>query len=208
MRKDLENSCIARCEECQRNKSSTEAPVGPLSPLLIAERRGDRVFIDFIGSLPEDEGYYNYLCTMTDQLNSDYRLIPRQTDLTAECFVRLFFDHLYCHNGFPLGIVSDRDQLFASRFWTALHRLSGVKPKLSTVFHPETDGASERTIRTVIRTLHFFEDRQQKDWVEALPRVRFAIMNTRNDSTVFPPFQLLVGRPSRVIPPCSSRKPT
>lgn len=200
MRKDLENSYIPSCEECQRNKNATKAPAGPLHPLPIADKRGDRIFIDFIGPLPKDKGF-NYLCTITDQLNSDYRLIPCNTEINAERFAKLFFDVWYCDNGLPLEIVSDRDHLFTSKFWAALHSLSGVKLKMSTAFHPQTDGASERTNKTVIQALRYFVDRQQKGWVDALPRVRFAIMNTKNESTNFSPFELRMGRSPRIIPP-------
>ena len=65
MRKDLEESYIPACEDCQRNKASTKMPTGPLHPLLIADTRYDCIFIDFVGSLPEDKGF-NYLCTITD----------------------------------------------------------------------------------------------------------------------------------------------
>lgn len=69
MRKGLENSYIPGCEDCQHNKNSTEPPTGPLHPLPIADQRGDRTLIDFVSPLPEDRGF-NYLCTITDQLNS------------------------------------------------------------------------------------------------------------------------------------------
>jgi hypothetical protein len=77
----------------------------------------------------------------------------------------LFFDHWYCENGLPLDIVSDRDKLFMSRFWKALHKLTGVKLKMSTAYHPETDGSSKRTNKTVNQALHFHVERNQKGWV-------------------------------------------
>lgn len=175
-------------------------PARPLHPLPIAERRGDRIFINFVGPLPEDQGY-NYLCMITDQLNSNYRLIPCRTEMTAKDFAKLFFDHWYCNNGLPLEIVSDRDHLFTSKFWANLHSLSGVKLKMSTAFHPQMDGSSEHTNKTVVQALRFFVDRQQKGWVNVLPRVHFTIMNTHNESTGFSPFQLRMGRNPRIIPP-------
>ena len=88
-----------------------------------------------------------------------------------------------------------------SKFWKALHRLTGVKLKMSTSYHPETDGASERTNKTVNQILRFHVDRNQSGWVRSLPRVRFAIMNTINRSTGYSPFQLRMGRSPRVLPP-------
>ena len=76
-----------------------------------------------------------------------------------------------------------------------------MKLGMSTAFHPETDGASERTNKTVNQCLRYHVTRNQKGWVRALPRVRFAIMNTVNKSTGFSPFQLHIGRSPRLIPP-------
>ncbi|EDR02067.1 reverse transcriptase-RNase H-integrase [Laccaria bicolor S238N-H82] len=200
MRRDLEEGYIKSCPECQRNKSSTTKPLGPLHPLPIPDQRGDSVAIDFIGPLPEDEGK-NCIITFTDRLGSDIRIIATRTDITAEDLATLFFDEWYCENGLPADIVSDRDKLFVSRFWKALHRLTGVKLKMSTAYHPETDGASERTNKTVNQALRFHVERNQLGWARALPRIRFDMMNTVNKSTGFSPFQLRMGRSPRIIPP-------
>lgn len=120
----------------------------------------------------------------------------------------LFFDNWYCENGLPKTITSDRDKLFISRFWASLHALTGVKIKLSSSFHPETDGASERTNKTVIQCLRYYVDRNQKGWVKALPAVRFSIMNTINASTGYSPFQLRLGLSPRVIPPLADSEGT
>ena len=72
---------------------------------------------------------------------------------------------------------------------------------MSTAYHPQTDGASERSNKTVIQAIRFHVERNQKGWTRALPRVRFHIMNTINKSTGFSPFQLRLGRSPRIIPP-------
>ena len=119
--------------------------------------------IDFIGPLPEDKGY-NAIVTMTDRLGSaDVRIEPCRMDMTAEEFAQLFFDKWYCENGLPLEIVSDRDRLFLSRFWAALHKHAGIKLKMSSAYHPETDGSSECTNKTVNQLLRYYVDHEQKD---------------------------------------------
>jgi hypothetical protein len=200
MRKELEEAYIPSCPDCQRNKASTKKSPGPLHPLPIPEKRGDSVAMDFVGPLPEENGFDGIL-TLTDRLGCDIRCIPVRMDYTAADVAEVFFNEWYCNNGLPLEIISDRDKLFTSAFWTALHKLTGVKLKLSSSYHPETDGASERTNKTVIQCLRYHVDRNQKGWTQALPRIRFAIMNTINASTEFSPFQLLMGRSPRVIPP-------
>jgi hypothetical protein len=141
MRKDLEGAYIPGCKACQRNKSPTHRPRGPLHPLPIPDTRGDSIAIDFIGPLPTDDGY-DCIISMTDRLGgTDICLVPCHTTITAEQFAVLFFEHWYCKNGLPLDIISDKDKIFVSKFWKALHKLT------STAYHPETDGSSKERIK-------------------------------------------------------------
>ncbi len=89
MRHDLEQLLIPGCVPCQHNKSSTTKPAGPLHPLPIPDQHGNSIAMDFIGPLPEDEGY-NCLLTITDRLGSDVRLISTCTDITAEKLAKIF----------------------------------------------------------------------------------------------------------------------
>ena len=208
MKTQLDKAYISGCEACQRNKSSTSKPPGPLHPLPIPDARFDSVAIDRVGPLLEEHGY-NGILTMTDRLGAaDLRLIPCRMDMSAQECAQLFFEHWYCENGLPQDIVSDRDALFVSQFWQELHRLTGVKLKMSTAFHPQTDGASERTNKTLNQLLRYTVNRQQHGWVKALPAVRFAIMNTVNASTGYTPFYLRTGHSPRLIPPLVPQPPT
>jgi hypothetical protein len=200
MRRDLENTYVPACPECQRNKSSTGKPKGPLHPLPIPESRGDSVCLDFVGPLPEDKGF-NCVLTITDRLGSDIQLIPTRTDITAPNLALIFFNEWYCENGLPLELISDRDKLFVSKFWKALHALTGVHLKMSTAYHPQTDGASKRTNKTLNQCVRFHVERNQRGWVRALPIIRFNMMNSVNASTGYSGFQLRMGQSPRVIPP-------
>jgi hypothetical protein len=120
---------------------------------------------------------------------------------TAEQLATLFFDKWYCENGLPLEIISDRDKLFMAKFWKHLMLITGIKHRASSAYHPQTDGASERTNKTINQLIRFHVERNQKGWLRALPRVRFAIMNTVNKSTGYSPFQLKYGRSPRLIRP-------
>ena len=124
-----------------------------------------------------------------------------QTDILAEDFAGIFFKHWYCENGIPLEFISDRDKLFISQFWRHLTKLAGIKLGMSTPFHPETNGSSERINKTVNQCLRYHVMRNQMGWVWALPCIRFMIMNTVNKSTGFSPFQLRMGCSPRLIPP-------
>ena len=189
MRRDLETVYIPSCADCQWNKSSTAKPIGPLHPLPVPDDHCDSVAIDFIGPLPMDEGY-DSLVTFTDRLGSEIRIVPTTTTITAEQFADLFFRHWYCENGLPLEIVSDQDKIFLSRFWKELHKLTGIKLKMSMAYHPESDGTSKRTNKMVIQAIRFTVEQDQRGWVHTIPKVQFDIMNTINASTGFTPFQL------------------
>ena len=207
MCRDLIEAYILACIAYMWNKSLMTAPAGPLHPLPIPDGRGESVAIDFIGPLPEDQGY-KMLVTMTDCLGADIRLVTCWNTITASQLTTLFFDHWYCENGFPLEIISDRDKLFMSHFWKALHTLTGVKVKMLLAYHPQTDGASERTNKTVNQCIHFHVERNQKGWVKTLPWVHFHIMNSVNASTGFSLFQLHLSRSPRVLPPFSETRDT
>ena len=187
MKRDLGESYIPACEECQWNKASTQLPAGPLHSLPVVDARFDCIFIDVTDQLPEENGF-NHLRTITDQLGADIKLIPCRSEITTEGFARLFFDHWYCDNGLPLKTVSDRDRLFTLKFWRATHKISGIKLKLSSAFHPQTDGPSERTNKTVIQALRYHVEYAQTGWVEVLPRIQFTILNTVNASTGYSGF--------------------
>jgi hypothetical protein len=80
---------------------------------------------------------------MTDCLGAEIQIALCQTDLSAEEFATLSFDKWYCKNGCPKEIISNCNKLFISKSWKSLMMLTGVKHKLSTSFHPETNGSSE-----------------------------------------------------------------
>lgn len=142
MRHDLEESYLPSCEVCQQNKATTKWPPSPLHLLPVPDNHGDSIAIDFVGPLSEDKRF-NYLITITDHLGADIRLIPTHTLIMAPELVDLLFNYWYCENRLLLEIISDRDKLFLSRFWKAIHKHMGVKIRMSTVYHPEMDGASE-----------------------------------------------------------------
>ena len=120
----------------------------------VPDDRCDSVAINFVGPLPLDEGYNSFV-TFTDCLGLDIRIVPMTTTLTMEKFAELFFEHWYCENGLPLESVSDWDKIFLLCFWKELHKLTGIKLKMSTAYHPKSDSASECTNKTVIQAIRF-----------------------------------------------------
>ncbi|PIL25631.1 hypothetical protein GSI_11380 [Ganoderma sinense ZZ0214-1] len=111
----------------------------------------------------------------------------------------LVFSEVYKLHGLPKAIVSDHDVLFTSTFWSELHGLIGTKLRLSSAYHPELDGSTERANRTVSQMLRQCIRPDQKDWVARLPAIEFAINMARSDATGFAPFFLNTGRMPRPI---------
>lgn len=173
--------------------------MGPLHPLPVPDGRSSSIGIDFVGPLPLDAGF-NALCTMTDRLGSDYWIMPTRTDIMAEDFTTLFFDHWYCENGLLDNIVCDRNIKFVSGFWKCFTKLAGILLKMLSSFHPETDGCSEKTNKTVNQAIRYHVCWNQKGWVWALPQIRFNIMNSVNASTGLSGFQLWMGRSPHTLP--------
>ena len=114
--------------------------------------------------------------------------------------VELMFAEVYKHHGLPRAIISDRDVLFTSLFWTHLNRLIGIKQRMSSAYHPETsDGSTERANHTIGQMLRSSIGPTQKDWVTCLPAIEFAINLARSESTGYSPFFLNTGHLFRVM---------
>ena len=80
---------------------------------------------------------------MTDALGTDICIAGTHSTYTTAQIAVVLFDEWYCENGLMLHLVSDRDTLFTAELWTALHKLTGIKLKMSTSYHPETDGSKQ-----------------------------------------------------------------
>jgi Integrase zinc binding domain len=156
---------IPSCTKCQQNKNQTSKPTGPLHPLPVPDDWFDTVVLDFIGPLPEENGKDTIL-TMTDLLGADICIASIHSSYTAAQVAIMFFDEWYCENGL---IVSDRDACFTTKLWTALHKLTSIKLKMLTSYHPETDGSSEQTNKTMNQAIWNHVDNNQKGWASQTP---------------------------------------
>ena len=133
------------------------------------------------------------ICVIIDLLTSMVHLVPTRQTYRAIDIAELMFEHVYKLHGIPERIISDRDSLFTSKFWKRLHYLVGTQLHMSLVFHPQTDGTTERVNRTVTQMIRQCVQPDQKDWVVKLPAVEFAINSAWSSTTGFSPFQLNYG---------------
>ena len=120
-------------------------------------------------------------------------LVALKTSVTAVEVAEKYLKEIVRLHGIASSIVSDRDPRFTSAFWTEVHRLLGTKLMMSTAFHPQTDGATERVNRVINSILRAVIKLDQSDWCEKLPMVEFAINSAENKSTGYAPFELNYG---------------
>ncbi|KAF7338356.1 Retrovirus-related Pol polyprotein from transposon 412 [Mycena venus] len=207
MGKEVEKFC-ASCGACAMAKTHNQSPAGLLHSLPIPEHPWDSVGMDFVGPFPSCLGY-NYMLVVICRLTSMIALIPMKVTDTASDVAWLYIRDIVRLHGIPRSIVSDRDSKFTAQFWRELHRLTGTKLLMSTSFHPQTDGASERAIRNVSQILRTMVDPTQKDWVYHIPMVEFAINSSISASTGFAPFELNYGYVPRMtnVTPAPSEYP-
>jgi hypothetical protein len=191
MVKDVDSFCKS-CGLCQTMKVSHLKPEGLLHNLPVPTKPWESIGMDFMGPFPKSKGK-DYLLVVICRLTSMVHLIPTVTTATAQDVAWLFVKEIVRLHGIPNSIVSDRDRKFVSIFWKELHRLLGVKLLMSTAFHPQTDGASERAVQNVSQVLRTMISNNQKDWTQACPMAEFAINSTVSSSTQFTPFELNYG---------------
>src|SRR4030081_1693721 len=108
--------------------------------------------MDFIGLLPLSDSY-NCILVIIDRLTKMAHFIPTTIDVTAPEVARLFMDNIYRLHGMPESIISNRDTCFTSKFWRILFELLGMKLTFSTAFHPQTNGQTKCTNRTLEQML-------------------------------------------------------
>jgi len=122
-----------------------------------------------ITQLPKSKGY-DAILTIVDQGNSRAALfLPCSTTITGEKVADLYLSHIYPWFGLPEKMISDRDPRFTSHFAKALCQRLGIQQNLSTAFHPQTDGLSERANQWIEQYLRLIANPQQDDWAEWLP---------------------------------------
>ena len=127
------------CNVCQCNKNYTEQPAEKLMPNSISEKPWTHILVDFITKLPLAQGY-NSILVVVDRLTKMVYFIPTTEKVTAKELARLFRNNVWKLYSLPKSIISDRGPQFAAGLMQELNRMLEIKSKMSTVFHPQTDG--------------------------------------------------------------------
>ena len=202
---------VASCVNCQIAKNTTHKPSGLLHPLQIPEMPWEEISMDFMGGLPKTNRGHDTIFTIVDRLSKRVCLIPTTHKANARQVAELFFNTIVKNHGVPKVIVSDRDPRFISNFWQQLMNQIGTRLAMSTAFHPQTDGQTERTHRTIGEILRTDISKNSQAWDKRLPAIEFAINTTPSSSTGLTPFEVDIGRkprtPATMLNPRADNQP-
>jgi len=151
-------------------------------PNSIPEKPWMHISADFITKLPLVQEYDSIL-VVVDQLTKMVHFIPTTEKTSAEGLARLFRDNVWKLHGLPESIISDREPQFVAELIRELNGILGIVSKLSTVFHPQTDGQTEGVNQELEQYLRMFIDHRQEQWPEWLGAAEFAYNNKVHSST-------------------------
>ena len=147
-----------------------------------------------ITALPKTKRGHDAILVVVDKLSKMAHFVATHTSVTAPELARLFYSEVVRHHGIPLSIISDRDARFTSNFWRSLWQQTGTKLAMSTSYHPETDGQTERMNRTLEDMLRSYTNYEQNDWDDKLVPAEIAYNNSVQASTGYSPYFLNYGQ--------------
>ncbi|GJY34187.1 putative reverse transcriptase domain-containing protein [Tanacetum coccineum] len=157
----------------------------------------EKITMDLVTKLPRSSGGYDAIWVIVDRLTKSAHFLPIREDYKTEKLARIYINEIVARHGVPVSIISDRDGRFASHLWQALQEALGTKLHMSTAYHPETDGQSERTIQTLEDMLRACVMDFGGSWDTHLPLVEFSYNNSYHASIKCAPFEALYGRKCR-----------
>jgi hypothetical protein len=192
---------VKGCATCQQGKIQTHRKTVPSYKIdtTIHQRPFQQIAMDLITGLPKSKGY-NAILTIVDHGCSRAAIfLPCHTMITGLQIAQLYLEHVYRWFGLPSKIISDRDPRFTSHFAKALSQKLGISQNVSTAFHPQTDGLSERKNQWIEQYLRLTTSAHPDDWAQLLP-LATAIHNNHQNSTLRQtPNQVLFGHDAQLL---------
>ncbi|GJX98174.1 putative nucleotidyltransferase, ribonuclease H [Tanacetum coccineum] len=140
---------VSKCLTCAKVKIEYQKPSGLLVQPEIPQWKWENITMDFVTKLPRTAAGQDTIWVIVDRLTKSAHFLPMREDDTLEKLTRQYLKEVVSKHGVPVSIISDRDGKFTSHFWKSLHKALGTRLDMSTAYHPETDGQSERTIQTL-----------------------------------------------------------
>ena len=187
---------VSTCPACQRNNPVRHKPYGQLQPLSLPSQPFEMVTLDLVVKLPPSklgDTIYDSFMSITDRLTKWVTVILGREDWSALNWANAFYKKYYCRWGVPQRILTDRGKVFLSDFWTSLFKILRTNLLVTTSYHLQTDGQSERTNQIIEIALRHVVAITKTDWTEFIEEVEFNINNNVNLSTGLSPMQFLTG---------------
>ncbi|MBW0495276.1 hypothetical protein O181_034991 [Austropuccinia psidii MF-1] len=176
------NNYVSSCQQCSRNKNIHHKKFGLLKPLPIPNGPRICLSMDFITQLTLSNSFDSIL-VIVDRFSKMAVFIPTMSSITSLDLAHLFIKNIFSSHGLPSSIVSDRGPLFVSSFWTNLCQKLKISRDLSTSYHAETDGQTERVNQILEQYLWMYFSYHQDNWNTWLPLAEFSYNNSDHSST-------------------------
>ncbi|GJY42822.1 putative reverse transcriptase domain-containing protein [Tanacetum coccineum] len=185
---------VSKCLTCAKVKAEHQMPSGLLVQPEIPQWKWDNITMDFVTKFPKSSQGYDTIWVIVYRLTKSAIFVStRETD-PLEKLARMYLKEVVTRHGIPVSIICDRDPRFASNFWRSLQKALGTNLDMSTAYHPQTDGQSERTIQTLEDMLRACAINFGKGWVNHLPLVKFSYNNSYHVIIKATPFKALYVR--------------
>ncbi|GJU03642.1 putative reverse transcriptase domain-containing protein [Tanacetum coccineum] len=182
---------VSKCLTCARVKAEHQRPSGLLVQPAIPEWKWDNITMDFITKLPRSSQGFDTIWVIVDRLTKSAHFLPIRENDPLDKLARLYLNRIVARHGIPASIICDRDGRFTSNFWRSFQKALGTDISMSTAYHPETDGQSERTIQTLEDMLRACVIDFGKGWVKHLPLAEFSYNNSYHASIKAAPYEAL-----------------
>ncbi|GKE82736.1 putative reverse transcriptase domain-containing protein [Tanacetum coccineum] len=160
---------VGKCLTCFRVKAECQKPSGLLVQPEIPMWKWQRIIMDFVTKLPKTSNGHDTIWVIVDRLTKSAYFIPTREIDSMEILTRLYIKEIFSWHGVPISIILDHDSHFTSRIWQSLQSALDTQLDMSTTYHPETDGQSERTIETLEDMLQACVIDFGKGWEKHLP---------------------------------------
>nr|GEY02184.1 reverse transcriptase domain-containing protein [Tanacetum cinerariifolium] len=188
---------VSKCLTCAKVKIEYQKPSGLLVRLEIPQQKWENITMDFVTKLPRTATSQDTIWVIVDRLTKSARFLPKREDDTLEKLTRQYLKEVVSRHGVPVLIIFDRDGKLTSHFWKSLHKALGTRLDMSTTYHPQTDGQSERTIQTLKDMMRVCVLNFRKGWDKHLSLVEFSYNNSYHTIIKAAPFEALYGRKCR-----------
>jgi hypothetical protein len=194
--KHIVTSYVQACTVCQQAKVEHVKLPGMLQPLPIPSQAWSVVSLDFIEGLPRSNNH-NAILVVIDKFSKYAHFVPLTHPFTALQIAQVYFNQVYKLHGLPSAIISDRDRIFTSNLWQELFKLSDTQLLMSTSYHPQTDGQTERLNQCLETFLRCAMHASPGKWFQWLPLAEYWYNTTYHSALGHSPFEVLYGHPPR-----------